>query len=109
MPEPQLPDFSLFTDEAQVTRKVKHRAGAILIQNPLGGPITVDYVQEIVPYEEDEPAGVPKTAGNIHYIFDTAVAASSFLINGKTITGAEVAEWLIRDYVTRRTAQLQGT
>lgn len=105
---PTLPDFSIWRDEVQITTRVKHRARAILIQNPLGGPIKVDYVQETVPYQGDTPTGSATPAGNITYIFDDAVAASSFTINGKEITGAEVAEWLIRDYVTRRTAQLEG-
>jgi hypothetical protein len=106
---PALPDFSLFTGEVQVTRKLKHRASAILIQNPLNGPITVDYHQELVAYEDDTPTETPRQAGTIHYTFDESVAASAFTINGKSITGADVAEWLIRDYVTRRAAQLQET
>lgn len=105
---PTLPDFSIFRDEQQITTKVKHRAFAILIKNPLEGPISVEYHQELVPYTGDTPAATRQPAGTLGYTFDDAVAASSFVINGKTITGAEVAEWLIRDYVARRTAQLNA-
>lgn len=105
---PTLPDFSLYRDELTVTTKVKHRAHAILIKNPLGGPISMEYHQELVNYTGDTPTGTPRGIGILGYTFDDAVAASSFTINGKTITGAEVAEWLIRDYVARRTAQLQA-
>lgn len=103
---PSLPDFSIFRDEVQITQKVKHRAHAILIKNPLEGPISVEFHQELVDYVGDTP-GRKTDAGKLTYVFDDAVAASSFTINNKTITGAEIAEWLIRDYVARRTAQLE--
>lgn len=105
---PTLPDFSIFRDEVQVTTKVKHRANAILIKNPLEGPISVEYHQELVPYTGDTPAATRTPVGILAYTFDDTVAASSFTINNKVITGAEVAEWLIRDYVARRTAQLNA-
>lgn len=100
-----LPNLELFTNEQQHVTKVKHRARTIEIDNPLDGPIEIRYHQETIPYT-DEAAGKAAGAGTIAFKLDQAAASKGFEINGKTVTGADVAEWITRDYIDRRKAEL---
>lgn len=102
---PDIPNLELFTNEEQITSKVKHRAVQVEIYNPLNGPIAVKYHQELVQYLNNTP-GKPTAAGSIEFTLDPTAAAKAFEINGKTVTGADVAEWITRDYIDRRQAQL---
>lgn len=102
---PDFPDLELFTDERQHTAKIKHRAAQVEIDNPLNGAIVIRYHQETVDYL-DGVAGKRTPAGSIEFTLDQAAAAKSFDINGKSVTGADVAQWITRDYIDRRTAQL---
>ncbi|MBS0229459.1 MAG: hypothetical protein JSS23_12310 [Proteobacteria bacterium] len=104
---PDFPDLELFTGEQQHTTKLKHRAVQVEIQNPLDGPITIRYHQETVDYLDGAP-GKRTPAGSIEFTLDQTAAAKSFDLNGKSVTGADVAQWITRDYIDRRTAQLNG-
>lgn len=102
---PDSPDLELFTDEQQHVTKIKHRAAQVEIDNPLDGSITIRYHQETVDYRDGVP-GKRTPAGSIEFPLDQQAAAKSFTISGKSVTGADVAEWITRDYIDRRTAQL---
>jgi len=103
---PDLPNLELFTDQQSHVTKRKHRAVQVQIDNPLGGAIFIRYHQETVEYKDGAP-GKQSPAGTIEFPLDQNAAVKSFQINGKSVTGGDVAEWIIRDYIDRRTAQLQ--
>lgn len=105
---PDFPNLELFTDQREHTTKRKHRAVQVQIDNPLDGGIVIRYHQEIVDYMDGAP-GKHTPAGTIEFPLDQSAGTKSFEINGKSVTGADVAEWIIRDYIDRRTAQLGET
>lgn len=99
--------LDLFEDEATVSKKVKLRAYAITVDNTYGRPPRMIYHQERVFLENDERTGAERGT-DMQVPTQEALTASYELANGAIVSGADVAEWFMRDYVARKKAEKGG-
>lgn len=99
--------LDIYVDEAVVDRKQKLRAYAVTIDNTAGRPPVLTYHEERVTLEDGKRVDA-KRIGELRVSWRDAAPASYQLANGSIVSGADVAEWLIRDYVARKSAQPGG-
>lgn len=103
-------ELDIYTDETTVARKTKLRAYAITIDNTFGKQPSLIYHEEKV-FLEIENAGQPnektrvlksERVGEMRAGAGKVLPTTHTLSTGATVSGAEVAEWLMRDYVARK-------
>lgn len=99
--------IDLYASQEVVERKIKLRAYAVTIDNTDGRPPLLIYHEERVTLEGAERKAAERT-GELRVSWQEAAPAAYQLANGAIVSGADVAEWLVRDYVARKSAQPGG-
>ena len=104
--------LDLYASQEVVERKIKLRAYAVTIDNTDGRPPLLIYHEERVTLEGAERKAAERKAaertGELRVSWQEAAPAAYQLANGAIVSGADVAEWLVRDYVARKSAQPGG-
>lgn len=99
--------LDLYASQEVVERKIKLRAYAVTIDNTDGRPPLLIYHEERVTLEGAERKAAEHT-GELRVSWQEAAPAAYQLANGAIVSGADVAEWLVRDYVARKSAKPGG-
>lgn len=99
--------LDLYASQEVVERKIKLRAYAVTIDNTDGRKPTLTYHEERVTLEGERRIAAERT-GELRVSWAEAAPAAYQLANGAIVSGADVAEWLVRDYVARKSAHPGG-